>query len=108
MLSVTMGIKLSLLQFTFYGSVYILQVCERHCGTFEVVACFGHLGHPHPSLRAPTSCTVRLQTAGGRIVAVHDVLEVAEVAEEFLPYEECINYEFADDKDEALDGLTAK
>ncbi|KAL6738037.1 hypothetical protein Aduo_011631 [Ancylostoma duodenale] len=85
-----------------------LRVCERHCGTFEVVACFGHLGHPHPSLRAPTSCTVRLQTAGGRIVAVHDVLEVAEVAEEFLPYEESVNYEIVDDNDEDMDGLTAK
>ncbi|RCN34320.1 hypothetical protein ANCCAN_19839 [Ancylostoma caninum] len=85
-----------------------MRVCERHCGTFEVVACFGHLGHPHPSLRAPTSCTVRLQTAGGRIIAVHDVLEVAEVAVEFLPFQESVNYEIVDDNDEHSDGLTAE
>ncbi|KAJ1369597.1 hypothetical protein KIN20_031086 [Parelaphostrongylus tenuis] len=27
-----------------------MRICERHCGTIDVVACFGHLGHPHSSL----------------------------------------------------------
>ncbi|KHJ93114.1 hypothetical protein OESDEN_06982 [Oesophagostomum dentatum] len=72
-----------------------IKVCERHDGTFDVVACFGHLGHPHLSLRAPTACTVRLGAIEGveKIVAMQDVIEVSE---DFLESEESGNYQVVD------------
>ncbi|ETN79895.1 hypothetical protein NECAME_09550 [Necator americanus] len=54
-----------------------IRICERHCGTFEVVACFGHLGHPHTSVNPTTECRFRSETAEGaeEIEAVRELLE---------------------------------
>ncbi|KAK6746731.1 hypothetical protein RB195_000165 [Necator americanus] len=74
-----------------------IRICERHCGTFEVVACFGHLGHPHTSVNPTTECRFRSEAAEGA-EEIEAVRELLEVTDEFLTCDEDTTYRTLDEE----------